>query len=197
MVKVVVERIPSIFLCCDALITAEDIASASRFQNEARRCEHLAWRRVVRGELGRGIHITYNDNGAPEVDVPRRWISVSHSQGVVAVAIADEPVGIDIESSERDTFARVASRYMSSAEAAMWDNPLWAAYVWCAKEAMYKLYGVRGVSLIDDLRVESFDSASLTLCGGLTGAPRARVQISHHDDDMVVAVATFEGGAAL
>lgn len=192
MVKVVVERVPTIFLCCDTLITAEDVASAARFQNEKRRCEHLAWRRVVREELGRGVHISYNDNGAPQVDIPERWIGVSHSEGSVAVAFADEPVGIDIESSERDTFERVKSRYMSDEEMALSDDALWAVYVWTAKEAMYKLYGERGVELRDDLRVESFDPQSLVLRGSLRGERGAKVQISHYDDEMVVAVATFD-----
>ena len=53
MVRLFVESVPPVYLCCDTLLTAADIASAVRFQNEARRNEHLAWRRIVRRELGR------------------------------------------------------------------------------------------------------------------------------------------------
>ena len=192
MVNIIVEASPTIYQCCDTLITAEDVASAVRFQNERRRSEHLAWRRIVRRELGRNISISYNDVGTPVVDTPNRWISVAHSAGYVAVAIADRAIGIDIESSERD-FEYAKGRFMSQAEIALSDDRLWAGYVWIAKEAMYKLYGVRGIELRDELHIESFDPHTKTLRGSLVGnANKALVQISHKEESMMVAVATYE-----
>ena len=190
MVNLIVEALPAVYLCCDALIVAEDVASAMRFQNEKRRREHLAWRRIVRRELGAGAHIDYNDVGAPVVDVEDRWISVAHGGESVAVAIADKPVGVDIESLDRD-FDRVAPRYMTEAEIALSDDKRWACFVWCAKEAMYKLYGRRGVELRGELMVDSFDSESMTLYGSMADMAQAVVKISLYDDDIVVAVATY------
>ena len=190
MVNLIVEALPPVYLCCDTLIAAEDVASAMRFQNEKRRREHLAWRRIVRRELGAKVHIDYNDVGAPVVDVENRWISVAHGGESVAVAIADKPVGVDIESLSRD-FDRVAPRYMTPEEMALSDDMHWSCYVWCAKEAMYKLYGRRGVELRGELRVESIDTRSLTIYGGMANMAQAVVEISLHDDDIVVAVATY------
>ena len=189
MVNLFVEALPKVYLCCDALIAAEDVASAMRFQNEKRRREHLAWRRIVRRELGAKVHIDYNDVGAPIVDTADRWISVAHGGESVAVAIADKPVGVDIESLSRD-FDRVAPRYMTDAEIALSEDRRWACFVWCAKEAMYKLYGRRGVELRGELRVDSFDSESMTLYGGMADMAQAVVKISLYEDDVVVAVAT-------
>lgn len=192
MVNIFVEAVPSVYLCCDMLIAAEDVASAARFQNEQRRAEHLAWRRVVRRELGHNIHISYNEVGAPVVDTPNRWISVAHSKEVVAVAIADKEVGIDIESAERD-FERAKSRFMSTTEMALSTDIRWGAYVWTAKEAMYKLYGKRGIELREELHIDSFDTTTMTMRGGLKGDSRqAVIEISHWEGAMVVAVATFE-----
>ena len=190
MVNLFVEALPPVYLCCDALIVAEDVASAMRFQNEKRRREHLAWRRIVRRELGSKVHIDYNDVGAPIVDAPGRWISVAHGGESVAVAIADCPVGVDIESLSRD-FDRVAPRYMTDDELGLSKDSRWACFVWCAKEAMYKLYGRRGVELRGELRVESFDGESMTIYGCMADMAQAMVKISLHDDDIVVAVATF------
>ena len=190
MVNLFVEALPKVYLCCDALIAAEDVASAMRFQNEKRRREHLAWRRIVRRELGAKVHIDYNDVGAPIVDTADRWISVAHGGESVAVAIADKPVGVDIESINRD-FDRVALRYMTDAEIALSEDRRWACFVWCAKEAMYKLYGRRGVELRGELRVDSFDSESMTLYGGMADMAQAVVKISLYEDDVVVAVATY------
>ena len=190
MVNLFVEALPAVYLCCDALIAAEDVASAMRFQNEKRRREHLAWRRIVRRELGAKVHIDYNDVGAPIVDTADRWISVAHGGESVAVAIADKPVGVDIESLSRD-FDRVAPRYMTEEEIALSEDRRWACFVWCAKEAMYKLYGRRGVELRGELRVDSFDSESMTLYGGMADMAQAVVKISLYEDDVVVAVATY------
>ena len=190
MVNLFVEAIPAVYLCCDTLIAAEDVASAMRFQNEKRRREHLAWRRIVRRELGSKVHIDYNEVGAPVVDVDGRWISVAHGGESVVVAIADCPVGVDIESRSRD-FDRVAPRYMTEEELSLAKSEDWACYVWCAKEAMYKLYGRRGVELRGELRVESFDAESMTIYGGMVNMAPAMVKISLYDDDIVVAVATF------
>ena len=190
MVKLFVEALPKVYLCCDALIAAEDVASAMRFQNEKRRREHLAWRRIVRRELGAKVHIDYNDVGAPIVDTADRWISVAHGGESVAVAIADNPVGVDIEGLSRD-FDRVAPRYMTEEETALSEDRRWACFVWCAKEAMYKLYGRRGVELRGELRVDSFDSESMTIYGGMAYMAQAVVKISLYEDDVVVAVATY------
>ena len=190
MVKLFVEPIQSIFACCDALITAQDVASASRFQNEARRMEHLAWRRIVRRELGRGVMIEYNAVGAPYVDSPNTHISVAHTAGVVAVALADCPVGVDIESLHRG-FERVASRYLSAEEAQLSSDERWAAMVWCAKEAMYKLYGRKGVDLIDDLRVMGYDASQGRIYGSMRDMADAKIDITLHEEDWIVAVATY------
>lgn len=190
MVNLFVEALPPVYLCCDALIAAEDVVSAMRFQNEKRRREHLAWRRIVRRELGAKVHIDYNNVGAPVVDSEGRWISVAHGGESVAVAIADTPVGVDIESLTRN-FDRVAPRYMTAAELALSQDERWSCFVWCAKEAMYKLYGRRGVELRGELRVEIFDSESMTIYGGMVDMAQAMVKISLYDDDIVVAVATF------
>ena len=190
MVNLFVEALPKVYLCCDALIAAEDVASAMRFQNEKRRREHLAWRRIVRRELGSKVHIDYNDVGAPIVDTADRWISVAHGGERVAVVIADSPVGVDIESISRD-FDRVAPRYMTEEELTLSEDSRWACFVWCAKEAMYKLYGRRGVELRGELRVDSFDGESMTLYGGMVNMAQSVVKISLYEDDIVVAIATY------
>jgi phosphopantetheinyl transferase len=156
MVNLIVEPITPIFACCDALLTAEDIASASRFQRESRRVEHLSWRRIVRRELGRDVDIRYNDVGAPEVDTPNIYISVSHSRDVVVVAISDAAVGVDVERSDRN-FEGVRSRIMDAYEQSLSDDALWTAMAWCAKEAAYKLYGRRGIDLLEGIKLKSYN----------------------------------------
>ena len=191
MRRVIIEDIPWLYACCDSYITAADVASASRFQNERRRTEHLAWRRVVRRELGRDVEIGYNKVGAPTVNIEQTHISVAHGAGRVAVAIADERVGIDIESLERD-FACVSSRYMSAEEQALSSAVEWGAMVWAAKEALYKLYGERGLDLKCDIVLTDYNPTQGEISALLRAKTKARVEVSLHNDDAVVAVAYFE-----
>lgn len=189
MVNLFVEQIPPLYLCCDTLITAQDVASASRFQNERRRMEHLAWRRIVRRELGKQVTIEYNEVGAPQVDSEGRQISVAHCDERVAVAIADERVGVDIERIDRD-FSRVAERIMSQQERSLTTEDCWAGMVWCAKEAMYKYYGNKGVDLLHDLQILEFDAATKRMGGQLPNRELVTIDISIYEERYIVATAT-------
>lgn len=191
MVRLFVEEIPPVYACCDRLVTAQDVASASRFQNDKRRREHLAWRRIVREELGTNVAIDYNVVGAPTVDTPNTYISVSHGADMVAVAIADEAVGVDIEALERN-FDRVKSRYMSDVESALDDNHDWAAMVWSAKEAIYKLYGRREVDLMDDIHITAYNPETMELHATVGNVDNIVVKISLVGSRAVVAVATYK-----
>ena len=124
------------------------------------------------------------------VNVENTYISVAHGGECVAVAISDSAVGIDIESLERD-FSRAASRFMHDDEVTLSSDRCWAAMVWTAKEAMYKLYGRRGVELKDDLRIMSYDAATQRLECQLLNAERSVVDMSFHEGDIVVATAHF------
>ena len=191
MVKLIVEAVPPVYLCCDTLITASDVASASRFQNDKRRREHLAWRRVVRNELGRGVVIDYNEVGAPIVDIPNTYISVAHGGERVAVAIADERVGVDIENLDRN-YERVKSRFMSPAEEALSDMEEWPAMVWTAKEAIYKLYGKREVDLTEDIHIIGLNTETMTLSAEVRDTKGIVVEVRIIDNNVVVATATYK-----
>lgn len=188
MVKLFIEEVAPLYACCDVLLTAQDIASASRFQNERRRAEHLAWRRVVRRELGRDVVIDYDEVGAPIVNTPNIYISVSHARECVAVAIADCRVSVDVELIDRD-FDRVQSRYMSEDEASLSPEKWWSAAVWSAKEAMFKYYGVRGIELLSDLRIERYDAERGVAVGCLVGQSSVEIEISRPAENLVVALA--------
>ena len=186
MVRLIVEEVPPLYLCCDTLLTAQDIASASRFQNERRRNEHLAWRRIVRRELGREVVIDYNDTGAPCVDTPNIYISIAHCPERVAVAIAEERIGVDIESRERN-FLAAASRFMSKEERAICHDEDWAAMVWGTKEACYKYHGKRGIDLLDDIRIEYYNPTTRRIGVRFEDSSSVEVEISLHDEKYIVA----------
>ena len=136
-----------------AWATGEELAAARSFA-PARGREYLAWRAIVRRELGRETRIAYNAAGAPVLVGSPLHISVSHTAGRVAVAIADRPCAVDIERADR-RFDRVLARYLSPAEQQLSEHPRFAAAAWCAKEALYKYAGRPGCDLLRDLRIEA------------------------------------------
>ena len=163
-----------------------DLALVEQFGSASRRCEALAWRAVVRRELGVETTIGYDEYGAPIVDIPNIYISVSHSRDRVAVLFADSVCAVDIESVERD-FGRVASRYLSTEEEQMArENDLYAE-MWSAKEALYKYYRKGGLDLVKDIAIKAFDADRGVLYGSILGGEDVEISV-RRSDDLVIAV---------
>ena len=164
-------------------VTAEELAACRGFAPRRRR-ETLAWRAMVRRELGRDVAITYGANGAPQVDCGA-FISVSHSANLVAVRIGTAPCTVDTEPLVRN-FERVRRRYMTRAEEALSDDRRLPAAVWCAKEALYKLAGRPDSDFLRDIAVTSVDFAAGTLRGTIHGSGEIELTIEIHDNNIIV-----------
>jgi phosphopantetheinyl transferase len=148
-----------------------DIAAVTHISNKSRRCEVLAWRAIVRRELGNDVHIGYDEYGAPQVDIHDRYISVSHSRGVVAVLISDTPCAVDIEHKDRD-FRRVASRYLSDREREIAEQNNLFAEMWSAKEALYKYHKRGSLDLVKHIRIDEYNpSKNMFVATILDGEP--------------------------
>lgn len=134
----------------------EDIVAPSK------RKEFLAGRALVRslveliGSEYSGIR--KDEQGKPFLkDLPFE-ISLSHSSPYVAAQIHNgSAVGIDIEQ-PKEKLLRVASRVLSPTEENdAGDDVVKHCVYWCAKEAMYKLYGKRGLHFNTQLNVDPFE----------------------------------------
>ena len=109
--------------------------------------------------LGCPVSIRYDSYNKPYIPGSEIKISISHSYDLVAV-IADrsKETGIDIEFI-KPKIERIADKFMSSREIRALDvrYPIESLYVhWCAKEALYKLYGKKEIFFKKNLRVEPF-----------------------------------------
>lgn len=167
-----------------AWTTQEERAVAAAF-TPLRRAEWLSWRAVVRRELGSpAVRFVYNECGAPSIEGSTLHLAVSHCQGSIAVVLSDTPCAVDIESLDRP-FERLASRYLSPAEARLSDKPHWLALVWCAKETLYKFAGRRGLDLLHDLRIEEADFTAGTLVGSICGGDPVVMQSLFLDSRVV------------
>jgi phosphopantetheinyl transferase len=138
--------------------TEEELQSVEGISSQSRRTERLAWRLLLRSVLPTA-QVEYLSSGKPEIKNSQyHHISVSHCQDFVAVAIATKPCGIDVERYDRN-FERVISRYMTAEEQSLSADEHWAAVVWCAKEAMYKMAGREGIDFKRDMQIISAEQS--------------------------------------
>jgi phosphopantetheinyl transferase len=126
-----------------------------------KRLEWLASRVLVRTLLEQndlpysGIH--KDEYGKPFLRELPHHISLSHAYPYVAVQLdKNKPVGIDIEQPNQKLL-RIAPRVLSLEELDNAGSDIRKHCVyWCAKEALYKVYGKRGLHFASQLLVEPF-----------------------------------------
>lgn len=111
----------------------------------------------------------YTETGKPFIKKFPGYISISHTNAYAAFIASEKyPVGIDIELIS-PRIERIFPKFMSESEinSVSMDNRLEQLYVyWCAKEAMYKYYGLKELEFIKNLPIEPF---TYTESGIITG----------------------------
>lgn len=125
-----------------------------------RRLEILATRCLLKEMLDGEQIVSYDEYGAPSLTGSGQYVSISHTDGYVAVIIADKPVGIDIERRGRRV-ERVRSKFMQVSEDALVaetpDPVLSMHLIWSAKEAVFKFLGQQYYDLQNLTCVTSID----------------------------------------
>jgi len=104
-------------------------------------------------------HLHYNENGKPHL-TDGNSISITHSHNFSGIIIGNQNVGIDIEK-RRDKILRIAHRFTPLSEYRTLANEEAVirklTIVWGAKEAIYKMMNIKGLSFLNDIYVEDFD----------------------------------------
>lgn len=125
-----------------------------------RRLEILATRCLLKEMLDGEQIVSYDEYGAPSLTGSGQYVSISHTDGYVAVIIAGKPVGIDIERRGRRV-ERVRSKFMQVSEDALVaetpDPVLSMHLIWSAKEAVFKFLGQQYFDLQNLTCVTSID----------------------------------------
>ncbi len=104
----------------------------------------LAWK-----SLGKYIDLTkvkFNENSKPYIPGNKICFSLSHSLDVIALAISNKPIGIDVETIMPLPIVRqLAQRLLNKKQLSLYykakDNCVWFAKYWTQHEAYIKLKG--------------------------------------------------------
>ena len=105
------------------------------------------------------LKISYDEFGKPYLINSSIKISISHAYEFVAILIdQNQETGIDIELI-KPKIERISERFMSANELlSINKQSLEQLYVyWCAKEALYKLYGIKNLSFKENILIEDFE----------------------------------------
>lgn len=127
------------------------------FKHINRRREFVATR-ILRHRLFGFQHIHYNEYGAPYIE-NEGFISISHSPGVVGIALCKSfKVGLDLEQ-RRDKALYLCSKFLSVEESQKLDilSSDEMTKVWSAKEVLYKLAGRKQILFKHDLLLDKID----------------------------------------
>lgn len=159
-------------------LTTSEHQELATINHPTQRVEWLACRVAVR-QLVEAEGMVYaglqkDEFGKPHL-VGSSWhISLSHTAGWAAAVLHQlRPVGIDVEPI-REQFRRVVPRVLSPSEVIHAnDDPKRLAVYWCAKEALYKLYGKRQLAFREHLHIEPFADGADQLIG--------HVRLPNHD----------------
>ncbi|WP_266368003.1 4'-phosphopantetheinyl transferase family protein [Tellurirhabdus rosea] len=151
-------------------LTGEEEQDLSGITHPGQRAEWLACRvamQYLTSEEGLAYAgLEKDEHGKPHLKSQSARISLSHTHGWAAAALhRTRPVGIDAEPL-RKQLKRVVPRVLSDSEIehAAGDLDRLAVY-WCAKEALYKLYGKRQLTFREHLHVEPFADGAERLVG--------------------------------
>ena len=160
---------------CDVLagITgADDAAHATAGLSSPKRVtERLAARALLRMAFpGDYDRIVYDGHGRPMLAHGRAQVSISHTDGYVAVALSDRRIGVDIELRTGKAL-RLGGRFMDDGELVRVlaaDDPETAATaVWSAKETVYKAVGHAAADFRAAVHV-GFSTSGLSFPGFVT-----------------------------
>ncbi len=139
---------------------------AKRYQNmssEIHRKGFMSVRQLLKLLGYTDFDLTYDAKGKPHLNDGTE-ISISHSFQFSAVIVSNRKVGIDIEK-QRDKIKRIAPKFTPVEEyQSLGETDLIRklTMVWGAKEALYKLYGKKGLRFLEDIFVRDFDFENFT-----------------------------------
>lgn len=173
----------------------EEERQLDALQSVKRKVEHLGVRHL-RNLLQIKHPICYSHTGKPFLKASHLHISISHCPGWISLAVAPYPIGIDMEAKDRNAL-KIINKFACDDEKILCADTEnnWALELWCAKEAIYKLYDLQGLSFKEEIHVKSKEEADnlLVLKGCIKRAhqnPQFEVRLSRQNE-LILAVAIF------
>ncbi|MBY0245329.1 MAG: 4'-phosphopantetheinyl transferase superfamily protein [Sphingobacteriaceae bacterium] len=177
-------------------LNAEELNTLAGIKSESRLKHWLAVRVLLRSLLATDAYIVCENDadGKPFLPDYKNFISFSHSGDYAAVMLSKkQSVGIDIEQIKH-RIKGVKHKFLTDLELAqkqIGDNTCGLYVCWCAKEAIYKWYGKKGLDFKQHIHIKPFklkkDGALEALVILPSGTETLQVNYFKTSDDYMVA----------
>lgn len=135
----------------------QDELHVRRYKREIHKKQFIASRLTLASLLKEKYAFDYQGmcciNGKP-LPIGKLTPSLSHSNELVAVAISEKKIGIDIQAI-LPKITRIIPRICNQSELALAPNELTQTILWSAKEAMYKHAQIDGLDFKTQLHIDS------------------------------------------
>lgn len=152
----VTETLDELVMLCNR--RSIDTSAMLQYKARNRRAEVLVELLLLCIIYGKPVELLHTADGMPYVAADDKFISITHTHGLVCVAVNKyHPIGIDVER-KGTRVLRVLNRFLSESEQAFIssDDAEAALIAWTAKEALYKLVDDPNATLRDDLLLDTF-----------------------------------------
>jgi phosphopantetheinyl transferase len=175
-----------------------DVKLAVDIQNEERKIQHLAVRLLFKLMMPEADlnNMVMGDNGKPYLQGVPFHFSFSHCKGYAVVAVSDtDPIGIDIEIIH-PRILKVAHKFLNDNEKGMLvdlsgeEQLKQMAFLWAAKEAMYKQHEQLGIDFAKDFNVQGLarENRGMITAQILHKGVEKKVNIDYHFGEDYVCV---------
>ena len=142
-------------LCREAAVPVDDLLDLP----VKRQREKAAERLLLCQAFGRPVTLGHDEQGAPFVEGRGTHISITHTMGLVALALDDEQIiGLDAESMDRRQVIKVRDKFLNASEQRFIAVDDLDAHViaWTAKEAVIKAERNSRIDWTEGIRLEPF-----------------------------------------
>ena len=121
------------------------------YKNENRKWQIFATKQLFNELINNEILIS--KAGIPYIKESKKEISITHTQNIIAIIIADFPCGIDLEQNNRNTL-KIKHKFNNKEDFNDGDNLKELLKKWCIKEVLYKIRKDNTVLFNDHLFVK-------------------------------------------
>jgi 4'-phosphopantetheinyl transferase len=163
-------------------LKAHELEFISSLNNGKRLLHWLSTRLLLRKMLNTAEYIDcrMDEHGKPYLVNSDYEISLSHSFDYAAVIISkDKKVGVDIELI-KDKIKKIQGKFLTDLELSQLndaDNTLALYICWCAKEAIYKWNGRKGLEFKQDIHIYPFQTAEHGSIQSRVGLPEGTAEL--------------------
>jgi len=138
------------------LLTSKSLERLSNFKNEIHKKQFLCVRQLLQLNHLTDEDLFYDKVGKPFLKGDK-YISISHSSSYAVIALSDKNIGVDIER-QNPKISLVQSKFIGD-EQSFIEKGLENEYlsiIWSAKESLYKIFGLKGISLKHHIKIHPF-----------------------------------------